>query len=498
MSIDCGFAAAILFGESIIIPTRYQIMYQCITCQNELNNTSVDSFICSNCRNNYPILEGIALFIPEATTSLQGYITEMEEAKAGLTEMVGTLNNLQKQFGASEFSSRIKNTLKAVQTNLNVLQEPYLPIIEFLQKQPTNDNFLAWSIVKTGTTFLDMLPYFYQDWSGTSDFEKVKNRVCKTITENTVNRESVAVLGAGACGLLHSVADFFEISYGVDLSLPTLLAAKSFIRGKPLTFNLSDADWEKITLTPPKQSTKNIHYLATNVNNMPFKNGSLTLVITQYMLDIVSNPIGLAQEIRRVLKPEGLWINFSKPFRVAGDPSILGMRKMDELPPLFNSLGFEVINLENERFNYLNLEKVSNEVDTVNQLVNFFTLRKRKSYERNDILKEVNRFFDPNCNNVWNETPRIVVDRKLIFSQQKSFDGTSSVNESLSISVMGHTFSIPPDFAFLLETIFSAIDGERNLRAIYLIQKDVIGLDENSFLLLIYILNVLHYLIELD
>jgi len=471
-------------------------MYQCITCQGELN-TTYNCLICPECRISYPILDGIALFIPQATTSLQGYVMEMEDAKAGLTEMADNLDNLQKQFETSEFCNRIINTLNAVQTNLNVLQEPYLPIIEFLQKQPENANLLAWSMVKTGTTFLDMLPYFYQDWSGTSDFEKVKNRVSETITENAIDRESVAVLGTGACGLLHSVADFFEISYGVDLSLPTLLAAKAFIRGKPLTFHLSDADWQKITLTPPKQSTKNIHYLGTNVNNMPFKNGSLSLVITQYMLDIVSNPIGLAQEIHRILKPEGLWINFSKPFRVASDPSILGMRKLDELPPLFNNLGFEVINLENVRFNYLNLENISHEVDTVNQLVHFFTLRKSKSYEKNEIFKQVSRFFDPNCSSVWNERPRMVVDRNLTFSQQKSFNGSSSVNETLSISVMGHMFSIPPDFAFLLETIFRAIDGERNLREIYLIQINAIGLDEKTFLLLIYILNVLHYLIEL-
>ncbi|MEQ1559091.1 MAG: methyltransferase domain-containing protein [Methyloglobulus sp.] len=463
-----------------------------------MNTTSVNYLICSACGNNYPILDGIPLFIPEAKSSLQGYMMEMEGAKAGLTEMADNLDNLQKQFDASEFSNRIIKTLKAVQTNLNVLQESYLPIIKFLQKQPTNDNFLAWSMVKTGTTFLDMLPYFYQDWSGISDFEKVKNRVCKTITENAINRESVAVLGAGACGLLHSVAEFFEISYGVDLSLPTLLAAKVFIGGKPLTFHLSDANWQKITLTPPKQPTKKIHYLATNVNNMPFKNGSLSLVITQYMLDIVSNPIGLAQEIRRVLKPEGLWINYSKPFRIASDPAILGLRKLDELPALFNSLGFEIINLENEIFNYLNLVNVSHEVDTVNQLVHFFTLRKTKLYEQNETSKQISRFFDQNCTNVWNEIPKIVVNRNLIFSQQKSFDGTSSVNESLSISVMNHTFSIPPDFTFLLETIFRAIDGERNLREIYLIQKDAIGMDEKSFLLLAYILNVLHYLIELD
>jgi SAM-dependent methyltransferase len=472
-------------------------MFQCITCHGELIEESPCLRICSHCGNNYPIIDGIDIFIIDAVSSLQGYIMEMNEANSALIETINSLSALEKNKGANDFSERSEVSKRGMLGNIKVQKEAYQPITAFMQNQPGDDNVLAWSSVKTGTTYHDMLPYFYQDWFGTPDFGKLKTLICAAITEHCTDRRAVAVLGAGACGLLHSVADYFQVSYGVDLSLPTLLAAKTFIQGKPLVFHLPDGDWKEIALTPPRSLTSDIHYLTTNVMNMPFKNNSLSLVITQYMLDIVSNPAGLAQEIRRVLKPDGLWINFSKPFRAAGDPPELGMRKLAELPMFFKKQGFDVVNLENTRFAYLNIEKVSPEVDIFNQLVHFFTVKKNECIGTDERYKSVTRFFKPNSQ-VWSEIPRIVHDRGLVFSRRKSFDGKGSHNEWLEIGVMGHTFSIPPDFAILLETIFEGINGQRSLRELFLIQEKAIGLTEESFLHLIYILNVLHYLIELD
>jgi hypothetical protein len=143
------------------------------------------------------------------------------------------------------------------------------------------------------------------------------------------------------------------------------------------------------------------------------------------------------------------------------------------------------------------MEKVCPEVDIFNQLVHFFTLKKNDCIGADEGYKSVTRFFKPNIQ-VWSEIPRIVQDRGMVFSRRKSFDGKGSHNEWLEIGVMGHTFSIPPDFAILLETIFEGIDGQRSLRELFLIQEKAIGLTEETFLHLIYILNVLHYLIELD
>lgn len=472
-------------------------MYQCIICTGNLFHPSSHQQICQDCGHVYPSIDGIPLFIPDAPASLQAYLAEMEEAKTTLTGMADTLREHQRLCGADEFSGRIARMLGAIQENLDVLASPYRPIGEFLQDRPTQPDFLAWSLIKTGTNFLDLLPYFYQDWAQTPDFEKVDKKVCQSILEHCQNRQSVAVLGAGACGLLHSVAGHFDDAYGVDLSLPTLLAAKTFMAGEPLSFHLADANWQKITLAPPKPTSGNIHFLTANVNNLPFKDGSLSLVVTQYLLDIVSNPLGLAKEIRRILKPDGVWINFSKPFRVNTDPPILGARRLDELPALFNSLGFDVAVLEKNRFRYLNLEKISDETDTIDQLIHYFVLKIHdgQADDGQAANRKVSRFFLPN-DGVWHDIPRLVKGRGLIFSDMKAFDGEGGCNEWSRISVMGHTFPIPGDFALLLETLFKAIDGHRDLQAIFKIQEATIGLDKQAFLKLIYILNVPHYLIE--
>ncbi|MFZ2452638.1 MAG: methyltransferase domain-containing protein [Methylovulum miyakonense] len=470
-------------------------LYQCIVCANELTVTPVGQWACPHCGRYYPSIEGIGVFIPGAAVSIQGYVQEMAEAKAGLAQMADNLRAFQAQFPESELSERIGTTLKGIGKNSGVLERPYQPIIEFLQDHPVQADLLAWSMIKTGTTFHDMLPYFYQDWSGTPDFEKVAAQLGKTVHDHCDDRQAVAVLGAGACGLLHSVAKHFVVAYGVDLSLPTLLAAKTLMAGEALEFHLPEANWRQVTLTQPEQEAGNIHFLTANVNNLPFKDASLSVVVTQYMLDIVSNPLGLAKEIRRILKPEGKWINFSKPFRVATDSPELGMRNLAELPPLFNTLGFDVIELENQRFIYLNMEKAYPEADSIHQLVHYFVLRKNNPHPDGANIKDVSRFFEPN-GSVWQEIPRLVQGRALTFTTGKSFDGKGGVNECLQISVMGHIFSIPADFSRLLETVFAAVDGQRDLREIFQIQRPIFGLDEQPFLKLMYILSVLHYLLE--
>jgi SAM-dependent methyltransferase/uncharacterized protein YbaR (Trm112 family) len=469
-------------------------MYHCILCASDLTSTPDHALSCQHCGQHYPAINGIRVFIPDAAASLQGYLQEQAEAEQALTAMADKLTT-QQATADSEFSARISALLTAITTNRQVLATPYQAIRAFLQANPQTPDLLAWSMIKTGTTLLDMLPYFYQDWADTADFAKVAGRIAATLNEHHPDKAAVAVLGAGACGLLHSIAPHFDHAYGVDLSLPTLLAAQTFMAGEPLHCHLPDAHWQAVTLTPPAQPPGNIELLTANVNNLPFKNASLSVVITQYMLDIVSNPLGLAQEIRRVLKPDGLWLNFSKPFRIAADLPELGMRNLAELPPVFTQLGYAVINLENHRFTYLNLEKVSAETDLLNQLVHYFVLRKTAAQVDTPDSAAVQRFFIPNAP-VWQAIPRLIPNRPLIFTRTKTFDGQGGVKEALFIKVMGHTFAIPTEFALLLESLFAAIDGQRNLRQLFQGQQQTIGLDEAGFLKLIYILHVLHYLLE--
>ncbi|MDX8128461.1 methyltransferase domain-containing protein [Methylomonas sp. OY6] len=474
-------------------------MYQCIACRGNLIDESPSIKICSHCGTSYPIINGISFFLlPDPFSSLQGFVMEMEEAKAALTKINQSLEDFERCSDTGTFERRIRTIKEGIDGNIRVLEKSCQPIMDFLQNRTRQDNALAWSSVKSGFTFHDMLPYFYQDWFGTPDFSEVRKLFAKTLDEHCKDRESVAVLGAGACGLLYNISDNFQVSYGVDLSLPTLLSAKMLIEGEALTFHLQTADWHYIELASPKPTENDIRYIVSDVMNMPFESASLSVVITQYMLDIASNPKRLSEEIFRVLKPDGMWINFSNPFRVLGDPVELGWRKLNELPDFFKKMGFEPVSMEIEHFTLLNVEKICNETGNTKQLVHFLTLRKSQDipdFSKNE--KSIQRFFKQN-DNIWHEIPEIVKGRELDFVRRRSFDELGRVRESLEISLAGHFFSIPSNFAMLLETIFECINGNNSLREIFaVLQQNNIGLSEVEFLQLIYTLNIQHYLIKL-
>lgn len=475
-------------------------MYQCILCHGDLDDSSPSIVMCSDCGISYPIIDDINIFLlPDPFSSLQGFVMEMEETRHSFEKIIRNLDDFEQYYNAMDLSDRIAMTKNGLSGNTSFLEESCLPIMNFLQNLPSQDNTLAWSSVKSGFTFHDMLPYFYQDWSGMPDLSEVKALFNGTIARHCKDRDSVAVLGAGACGLLYSVAERFRVSYAVDLSLPTLLTAKKLIEGEPLAFHLEKADWQQINLTPPESTENDIRYIVSDVMNMPFNSDSLSVVITQYVLDIVSNPKRLSAEIYRVLKADGLWINFSNPFKVPGDPTELDRRRINELPDFFRKMGFDVVDMGIERFSLLNLEKLFPETGNTKQLVHFFTLRKIHTEQNSfNTEKPIQRFFRAN-EAIWWEVPRVVMDRELFFVRKKSFDQLGRASEYIEISVAGQSFAIPSDIAMLLEKIFEYCDGKNNLKMLLgILQKNGIYLNEEEFLQLIYMLNVQHYLIELN
>ncbi|MGR9052890.1 MAG: class I SAM-dependent methyltransferase, partial [Gammaproteobacteria bacterium] len=329
------------------------------------------------------------------------------------------------------------------------------------------------------------------------DFDEVKALFDKVITEHCKDKTSIAVLGAGACGLLHGLADRFQFSYALDLSLPTLSAAKRLIEGERLVFHLEQADWQRIELLPPPPLTNPIRYLAADVMNMPFKNASMSVVVTQYMLDFASDPGRLTEEIYRILKPGGIWINFSNPFRVLDDPIELGRRKLNELPAYFETFGFDTVSLENKRFTLLNMEKIVAEVGNNKNLVHFFTLKKSETIPDNK-RRPIRRFFLEN-EAVWLEIPKLVKGRELTIAHKKKLDGQQANNGWIEFTVLRHSFIIPSNLALLLETFIEHVDGKTTLRSLFtLLQRKGMALSEKAFMHLVYILHIQHNLISLD
>lgn len=470
-------------------------MLCCAACYGELIDSTPSFLVCSHCGKQYPSINGIDVFlVPNAMSSLSNYVREIDDTKAEFTEINERLTN-SKVVGPNVFNERIVRNLDGLKENLKVLEAVYQPIINFVSAQPSQQADLTSHALKSSYTGDNMLPYFYQDWSGIEDYEAVKEDICQVIRAHCHKRDSVAVLGAGACGLLYKVSDYFRISYGVDLSLPGLLMAKKYIEGSSLNFLLKEANWQKVNLSPPKLAKNQIRFLTADVMALPFKDASLSVVISQYLLDIVSNAELFTKEIHRVLEPGGVWINFSKPFNV-NCPAELGRYQLSELPNYFDKQGFIMEQMSCQKFTPLNLVNLAAETDSVNDAVHFFTLRKCELPIKKHNNQSIIRFFTKN-DAVWNEIPCIPKGREVTFFQKASLNGLEDANK-VWLNIMAKLFVVSADLGFLLKSLFELMDGERTLKELFLIvQEQELALTEEQFLVLIYFLNRQYALVEL-
>lgn len=470
-------------------------MLCCIACNGDLTRAAADLWECSQCGACYPFVGGVGVFIlPDAMSALSGYAGEIDDARAecdAVAESLAGISASSANTALAERSARLQDGLTA---NLPFLETVYRPIVDFVRSHPVDGDAFFARPPQGGYGGDHMLQYFYQDWCGTAGYEAVKDLIRQDVAAHCRDSGNAAVLGAGACGLLYSIADYFPVCYGVDLSLPALLMAKKLIEGSPLTFLLREADWRTISVTPPAPPANEIRFLAADAMTLPIKSASLSLVVTQYLLDIVSSAELFTQEMYRVLKPGGVWINFSKPFKVR-DCAALGRYRLEELPDYFGMRGFAVERMACRRFMPLDLAAIDAESDNVEDVVHHFVLRKDERLLRLPLPRQSSRFFDGN-EDVWREIPRIVTGREAAFFQQKLADGGLD-GAFVWLKIMGNLLAVPAAPALLLENLFGLIDGEKTLGDLFALLRGGGELAEARFLALIFCLNRQYGLIEL-
>ncbi|MGQ0592975.1 MAG: class I SAM-dependent methyltransferase [Gammaproteobacteria bacterium] len=395
-----------------------------------------------------------------------------------------------------ELSERAERMVEAMSQNAALMEEHCRPIINCLGNEEAADDLIAWVATRSGYSYGEILSYFYQDWYGTREFDAVRNLFEPAVGEYCTDRGSLAVLGAGACGLLYALAKYFHSSFGVDLSLPGLLTAKHLIEGEAVSIHLERAGWKRISLSPPEPSRGDIRFLVANVMSPPFQDASLSLVATQYLLDIVPNPMWFIEEIHRILKPEGVWINFSKPFRWLEDPVDLGPRTLTELTPLLERLNFCVLQTDLVRFKQLNVDDVYMGGDRFDQEVDFFVAQKAA---RNTLptFTEARGRMRSDRNMAWDQIPRVVSCREVAFLHKKCFSA-GGVTSSSEISIMNTSLPMKQDHVQLAEALFECIDGKQTLREIWHILRDRgNSINEQDFLDIMCCLNIDHYLLDM-
>lgn len=437
----------------------------CIESGKPLECSASNELVCVISGRRYPVLDGIPVLTEDPDGLIRSFgkswtsdIEAVEKEEKELPRLRGT--------GVRDgWLDRATSQVQGRRANVAALKKYLAPIEDYLRTHAGHISGSAALLQAHGAGWsLDaMLPYFAQDWSDSPDFERVKMLLVSDLEKYAPDRRRVAVLGAGACGIVRATANLFDEIYGVDLSLPTLLLARGLLTGDAITLHLQQLAWMGVALKPPAAVRKPIFLVASNANRLPFADDSVSALVTQYLMDLMRDPIATGKEILRVLQPGGIWVNFSNPLVLPEEESRFGRPDIKEMPSLFAPLGFETLQCERERFTLLNLDHLTSHGHRSHQEVHHFVMKRAlqvssRPSQSHDLRAEDHRW--------WQQTARRSPHR-IVETARKTVFEVAQIGTRFEIGVSGNLVSSDESTIQFFELLMRLIDGRRCLSEIY-------------------------------
>jgi hypothetical protein len=189
-------------------------------------------------------------------------------------------------------------------------------------------------------------------------------------------------------------------------------------------------------------------------------------------MDIVGNPEWVASEIRRVLKPGGVWVNFSLPLFTRSIPRELGPIGLEELPLYLNEADLELVDAQHQRVSFLNLERVAENTAALWNSSHFYTARKPVRGSTGGATVNKKSLLDEDVR-WWKGVPHFVstggVHISSIADAEFGTKPKSSARMEISFRLQSSRkrFVLREENARCLRALFELIDGNRTYREIH-------------------------------
>ena len=204
-----------------------------------------------------------------------------------------------------------------------------------------------------------LVPFLLRDWTNTTELDDIKDRITIALRRafGDLSEKSAVFPGCGAGGLLARLAPEFGRILGFDLTLPALGAARQLLDGKNLDLALPriiDHAGHAILKGDNSGSAKpHVMLAAMNAFDTAIADGSVDCVVTAFLLDLIPEPRGIANEIHRILRDDGVWINYGP----SGPMKALWRFDEAESAAFFEMAGFSVIGSEAFRATHLDVSR---------------------------------------------------------------------------------------------------------------------------------------------
>lgn len=354
---------------------------KCLRCNHSLKKAgfTMHAIICSHCGTSYPLIGRLpALFSQPEEALAATYISYVRFE----SEQQRLISDLDGQMKTNRQRAQLNRRLKeAIKQNLSVIDTVRLALEPLVSSRSvasvSSQNVLAYST---------SLNYLRRDWCGLPECEHeiriIRDTLATMLNDSLQDRDLAVFMGAGMGRIAWEFSHIFGQSVAIDNSI-----AMGFnfyrLQQEPLSFY--EVNTKRVFCTedmvraleariPPSGPTApEILYIAGNALDTPLPDASVSSVVSVYFTDVFPLRMYL-KEIRRILKPGGLFIHFGPleyHFEETAD-----MLSAEEIRTVFESAGFDI--LKDEAVHTTNLESAVSMLSMQYQNW-FFAARRRTS-----------------------------------------------------------------------------------------------------------------------
>lgn len=465
--------------SNFVQPAENASFYRCIRCHNEFQQTEVNGLHCGVCDAFYPSIDDVNVFVSNPDMLLRKHFDWVPEKRKDLDQWMAKIEAVyDEKLHSPESLALMKNSYHGMLANLDAIEKKMAPVKNYLEGHTQPPSFFN-DFAGGGWPSLELLDYFYRDWGGTKEAENIAGLFTEAIERFCHERESVAVLGSGAGGVVYLAAEFFKQTFGVELAIDTLLLSKEMLDGGNLTLNYSlprtnfPIEGKEAQIEGAAQQRAGIRLLSADVHQLPFRTASLSCVITQYLMDVVPNQKSVVAEIHRVLAQGGVWIDFSLP---------ISMSAVDQFNTLdaqwfLKKSGFKLLDRHMHRLAFLDLSPLSEWAWMHNQTPVMFAAQKVSDsapLQRNHFAEYFARTGDA----IWEKVPRRAVDISMVHERRFTDEGIKESKSLVVEHLNNHRpgkFVVSDQTAMLTEWFLQTIDGQRTIGEIFELMRQGYG-----------------------
>ena len=331
----------------------------CLNCRNTVDLTAGDSTLtCPECSYGYTVIDQIPMLVKDAHQNLAA---SWMQHKALIEENEERLQEVQDALGRQpERVPLLDRAICAYQHDNEYLRDLQTRIEAFLPQKEIEELKEEGRLPKQ-YTMGEGIAFFPRDWCGS---ERAEQEVCTILDaiRSQIDRyaddvDSLLVPGAGAGRFGCELAGLYDSCYAFDYSLHMAQIFYDLVE-RDLTLhrinfrsNVVRTDdvvvAYDLSLDPTGDGRirnhldrNNLSYFVGNALDIPMPGNSLSAVACIYFIDIVPIKEHL-NEIRRTLKPGGLFINCGPLRYMRGD--VANMLSGEEIMDLFRSSGFDIL-----------------------------------------------------------------------------------------------------------------------------------------------------------